>query len=332
MNITRQKLIELARRHAEDAAGETALVSAYLTGSVVSGDPLLGGYADVDLVLIHDSDPPQPREVVRLSDDVHLDVAHHARARYANPRALRVDPWLGPAVCEPAFLYDPDHFFEWAQAGTRGQFHRPDHVAARARAMLDAARAIAPVSSPDGDGNWLAGYLEGAMRGANAAALLAGFPVWGRRFCLSLAERARSLGHPEVHSGFVRLLTGEADVAWDLPAWLSAWARAVDLASASDQDPELHPSRRAYYLRGFQALLEAGHPEAILWDLLVTWLRAIRALQGAGADSDCAPALQSARNALRLEDSDRTHRAGDLEAYLDHAETLIEDWALRAGA
>ena len=331
MRITREKLIELARRHAEEAAGETALVSAYLTGSVVSGDPLLGGYADVDLVLIHDSAPPRPREVVRLSDDVHLDVAHHARSRYANPRALRVDPWLGPAVCEPAFLYDPDHFFEWAQAGARGQFHRPDHVVARARAMLEAARAIAPASTSD-DPNWLAGYLEGAMRGANAAALLTGFPVWGRRFCLRLAESARSLGHPEVHGGFVRLMAGEADVAWDLPAWLSAWARAIDLASASDQDPELHPSRRAYHLRGFQALLEAGHPEAILWHLLVTWLRAIRALRAAGTESDHAPAFESARKTLRLQDADRTSRAEDLESYLDHAESLIEAWAVRAGA
>ena len=331
MRITREKLIQLARRHAEEAAGQTALVSAYLTGSVVSGDPLLGGYADVDLVLIHDSAPPRPREVIRLSDDVHLDVAHHARSRYANPRALRVDPWLGPAVCEPAFLYDPDHFFEWAQAGARGQFHRPDHVVARARAMLEAARAIAPASASD-DGNWLAGYLEGAMRGANAAALLTGFPVWGRRFCLSLAERARSLGHPEVHGGFVRLMAGEAGVAWDLPAWLSAWARAIDLASASDQDPDLHPSRRAYYLRGFQALLEAGHPEATLWHLLVTWLRASRALRAAGTETDHAPAFESARKALRLQDADRTARAEDLESYLDHAESLIEAWAVGAGA
>ncbi|MGH2607257.1 MAG: hypothetical protein ACRDG5_11765 [Anaerolineales bacterium] len=331
MRITREKLIELARRHAVDAARETALVSAYLTGSVVSGDPLLGGYADVDLVLIHETAPPRAREVVPLSDDVHLDVAHHARSRYTNPRALRVDPWLGPAVCEPAFLYDPDHFFEWAQAGARGQFHRPDHVAARARAMLEAARAIAPASASKG-GDWLAGYLEGAMRGANAAALLTGFPVWGRRFCLSLDERAHSLGHPEVHGGFVRLMAGENDIAWDLPAWISAWARAIDLASASDHDPDLHPSRRAYYLRGFQALLEAGHPESTLWHLLVTWLRAIRALRDAGTESDHVPAFQSAREALGLQDVDRTARAGDLESYLDHAESLIEDWAVRAGA
>lgn len=332
MRITRQKLIELARRHAEGAAAETALVSAYLTGSVVSGDPLLGGYADVDLVLIHDSTPPHPREVIPLSDDVHLDVAHHARARYSSPRALRVDPWLGPAVCEPQFLYDPDHFFEWAQAGARGQFHRPDHVVARARAMLEAARAVAPAYAADGTENWLAAYLEAALRGANSAVLLSGFPVWGRRFCLNLADRARALGHPEVHSGFLRLLAGEADVAWDLAGRLSAWARAVDCASASDQDPDLHPSRRAYYLRGFQALLDAGHPEAILWHLLVIWLRAMQALRLTGLEADHASAFESTRKALSLQDADRIARAGDLEAYLDYAETLIEAWAVRAGA
>ncbi|MGH2626130.1 MAG: hypothetical protein ACRDHY_05715, partial [Anaerolineales bacterium] len=211
-------------------------------------------------------------------------------------------------------------------------FHRPDHVAARARAMLEAARSVAPAPSPVGDDGWLDGYLEGVLRGANAAALLSGFPVWGRAFCLGLADRARSLAHPEIHGGFVRLISAEADLARNMPAWLSAWARAIDLASASDPDPDLHPSRRAYYLRGFQALLEAAHPEAILWHLLVTWRRAMRALRAAQADSDHAPALQSALQALRLDDSDRAARAEDLEAYLDHAETLIEGWAVRAGA
>ncbi|MEX0787959.1 MAG: hypothetical protein WD906_09560 [Anaerolineales bacterium] len=332
MRITRQKLIDLARRHAEATAAESGLLSAYLTGSVVTGEPLLGGSADVDVVLIHESAGPPTREIVHLSDDVHLDIAHHARTLYANPRAIRIDPWLGPAVCEPVFLYDPDHFFEWAQAGARGQFHRADYVAARARGMLEAARTVAPGSSANGAADWLDGYLEAAQRGANAVALLTGFPVWGRRISLGLQQKAQALGRPEVYDGFLRLLGAEGSVAWDLPGWIAAWARAVDLASAHRPAPDLHPSRRTYLLRGFQALVEAGRPEAVLWLLLVTWSQALTSLDGASGDLAARETFQRTLEALQLAEPNHPSRAEELESYLDHVETILETWAVQNGA
>jgi len=332
LRITRQKLIDLARRHAEETAAESGLLSAYLTGSVVAGEPLLGGSADVDVVLIHESAGPPTREVIRLSEDVHLDVAHHARALYANPRAIRIDPWLGPAVCEPVFLYDPDHFFEWAQAGARGQFHRADHVAARARGMLEAARAVAPGASSNGAAVWLDGYLESVQRGANAVALLTGFPVWGRRICLGLQEKAQALGHPEVYDGFLRLLGAEGTVAWDLPGWIASWARTIDLASAHRPTPDLHPSRRTYHLRGFQALVEAGRPEAVIWLLLVTWNRALQSLEGASVALEQTQIFHRALEELQLAEPTHLSRAEELESYLDHVETIVDTWAVQNGA
>ena len=94
----------------------------------------------MDLVLIHEYEPAIPREIVPLSDEVHLDISHHAKRLYKQPRELRVDPWLGPSMCEPVFLHDPNHFFEWAQASVRGQFHRPDYMLARGAAFLERAR------------------------------------------------------------------------------------------------------------------------------------------------------------------------------------------------
>jgi hypothetical protein len=331
MRITRQKLIDLARRHAQETAAASPVISAYLTGSVASGDPLLGGSADVDIVLIHQGPPPRPREVLRLSDDVHLDISHHDRTQYANPRSVRVDPWLGPAVCEPVFLYDPDHFFEWSQAGARGQFHRPDHVAARARAMLEAARSIAPAAPSSASPDWLDAYLEAVLRGANAALLPTGFPAWGRSLGLGLAERTQTMGQPEIYEGFQRLLGSENGLAREVPAWVSAWARSMDAVASTEADPELHPSRRTYYLRGFQALVEAGHPEAVLWPLLATWNRAVRA-SPASAPPESDPAWAQALEALRLSDPHRASRGDDLESYLDHVEELIEAWAERSGA
>jgi hypothetical protein len=39
--------------------------------------------------------------MVFLSEQVHLDIAHHARELYARPKDLRIHPWLGPSMCEP---------------------------------------------------------------------------------------------------------------------------------------------------------------------------------------------------------------------------------------
>ncbi|HLE23250.1 MAG TPA: hypothetical protein VI701_03005, partial [Anaerolineales bacterium] len=132
MRITRTQLIEAARREVERRAETDGLAAAYLIGSIVHDQAVLGGAADIDLVLIHDHQPDSRREIVGLSDEVHLDIAHHHRDQYAQPRLLRLDPWLGPAIYDPLPLHDPQHLFEWAQASARGQFLRPDHRAARA--------------------------------------------------------------------------------------------------------------------------------------------------------------------------------------------------------
>ena len=80
MRLTRETLIKIAR----DAANQRARVSRrivciYLTGSVLGDTPLLGGTTDIDLIVIHDSDPIQPREVVRMSDEIHLDIGHYSQ-------------------------------------------------------------------------------------------------------------------------------------------------------------------------------------------------------------------------------------------------------------
>src|SRR5258707_4183424 len=114
-------------------AARPSLLSAYLIGSVAAGEPLLGEATDIDLVLIDSNPPPVAREVVRLTDQVALDIHHRGRADYANSKSLRGHPWFGPELAEPMFISDPQHFFELAQSSARGQFYRAEYVAARAR-------------------------------------------------------------------------------------------------------------------------------------------------------------------------------------------------------
>lgn len=330
MRITRETLIELACHETERRAAIGDVISGYIIGSVARDEPVLGGTADIDLVLIHQGRPPKTREIVRLSEDVHLDIAHHPRDLYSKPRELRVHPWLGPAMCEPIFLYDPQHFFEWAQAGARGRFFRPDHVYARARAFLKMSRQSASVLKLSD--RWIKTYTRAILEAANAVACLTGFPVAGRRMVLNLEQAVTDLDHPEVYEGFTRLLGVEAIQPNDTSELLSAWTRIFDQASELNSEPELAPCRRSYYLNGFQALIEAGCPDAIIWTLLTTWERSVHSLKTAEQAEPFLPFWESTLERLRLTAARSDARNQELERYSDHVEEIVELWAERNGA
>ncbi len=324
MRITRQKLVELARGEAERRGTAEGVVAVYGIGSLARGDPLLGGAADIDLVVIHQDTPPLRREVVPLSEEVHLDIAHHARHAYEKPRQLRVHPWYGPAICEPLFLYDPRHFFEWVQAGVRGQFFRAESRLARAAAFLRAARQRrATLAQAD---PWVRAFAKAALEAANAAASLTGFPAAGRAMALALRQRLLDLGRPDLYAGFLSLLGAQNLDGWQAPEWISAWGRAFDAARTA-ADPVLHLGRRLYFLRAFQSLAEAGEVEALVWPLVSTWSRAVANLRGSPPAAEHAPAWESFLQTLGLGAEHRAQRETELETYLDEVEALLQTWA-----
>jgi hypothetical protein len=330
MRLTRAHLVEAARRQVERRAEDDGLLAAYLIGSIVHDQAVLGGSADIDLVLIHDRQPEVPREIVGLSDDVHLDIAHHHRDQYAQPRLLRLDPWLGPAIYDPLPLHDPQHLFEWAQASARGQFLRADHRAARAGAFLHRARRLQ--ASLDLERPWVSPFSRAALSGANAIATLAGQPVAGRRMLPLLAIAAGESGCPEAYTGLLRLLGVEGTGPHDFSGWVAAWARCYDAGSALTAEPDLLPERRGYYLQGFQAHLESATPLAVLYPLLDTWERTLTTLAAFGQAEDHRLLWNEAVSHLELTVDDAARRFVELEAYLDHLEAFLEEWSARYGA
>ena len=330
MRISRELLIDLARRETERRGAENDVLSGYLIGSLARGDPQFGDSADIDLVLIHRNSPPAEREMMRLSQQVHLDIAHHAQDLYQKPSELRVHPWLGPSLCEPIFLYDPEHFLEWAQAGARGQFYRADHTHSRARAFLDRARqsaSLLPVSS-----RWERTYCRAVLEAANAIACLTGFPVAGRRLSLQLNDTAQTLEYPELYGGFLQLLGADSLHDWSIPETLGAWARTFDEASDSSPDPLLSSCRRDYYLNAFQLLAEMGEAKAILWPMITTWEQAMHALnQSDNLEQHHSEWTRLLEN-LGMSTERRSSRVDDLEHFLDRNEAYIEGWAERSGA
>ncbi len=330
MKIDRQHLIDLARDETLRRANHGDVLSGYLMGTVAGGDPLLGDTADIDLVLIHQAAPPLAREAVRLSHQVHFDITHHPKDLYMKPSDLRIDPWLGPALCEPIFLHDPEHFFEWAQAGARGQFFRPDHVHARATAFIKRARqghSLLGLSQ-----RWLKIYLRAVMETANAVASLDRFPASGRRLALDLARQAEHFDYAALYTDFQRLIGGDLLSSWDIPNTLAVWARAYDTASEGPSAQSNPPCRRDYYLHGFQALVEDGSADSILWPLLQIWERVMASLEETEENQPHFQGWQNFLEEIGLSEADKDQRSQMLHATIEANAAWIEQWAARNGA
>ena len=105
-----------------------------------NGEPLIGGTTDVDVILIHTTEPQVKREILRLTEDVHLDIGHHFQENYRQGRELRIDPWMGPTLFNAKPIHDPRHFLDFTQASVRGLYNREDHKMQRSRAFHDRAR------------------------------------------------------------------------------------------------------------------------------------------------------------------------------------------------
>lgn len=329
MKITRQKLIDLADQEAQKRAASGGLLSAYLIGTVAHGEPLLGETADIDMVLIHNEPPPREREVVRLSHQIHFDITHHAKQRYEKPSQLRIDPWLGPALCEPVFLFDPDHFFEWAQAGARGQYYRADHTYTRALAFLDHARQQASLLQLSG--RWVRTFLLSVMNASNSIASLHKFPVAGRRLTLALKQQTHALERPDVYGGFLKLIGADQIHEWAISELYQPWAQAFDAAIQVGEDKLLVECRKNYYLQGFQALADMNQHKAVLWPLLKTWERSIFSLNSHPASEQHHQAWEKALALSKFDTPNRAERELALMQFIERVQTQLEAWALEQG-
>ncbi len=308
------------------------IIAVYMTGSMVTEEsPLLGGTADIDLVFIHVGDPPTEREILRLNEDIHLDIAHHPQRDYIQRRELRVHPWMGPILAEAITLFDPQHFMDLTQASVRGLFYRPDNIILRSRVMLDQARehwlTVQQITSPPGPREILV-YLKSLSCAANAIALLGGEPLTERRFLLNFPRKAERINRPGLTAGLLGMLGAQNIEPVGLNNWVRAWDSTVNALPTEGRHPRLHPYRRSYYLNGFEALIQSQTPKTVLWPLLRSWTLAAQSL------SESHPDYQSWRDAcqqLGLLDVNFAERGLALDAFLEQVEAAIIDWAQSEG-
>jgi len=333
MRITRETMLKFTQDTIARRARESHdLVSVYLCGSFLGEEFLLGGAGDIDLVFVHADNSPLDREILRLTDEVHLDIAHQIQRDYRETRRLRVHPWMGPALKSCKVMYDPQHFVDFIQASVRGQFDRAENVLERARQQTDRARQIwfsfhseSVVTGPQSVG----AYLRAVGSAANAVASLSGPPLTERRFLVSFPARAEAVGRPGLHPGLLGLLGAPHLEINSLSDWLPFWLAAYESLPAKAAPARLHSDRRLYYQRAFESMVSGLHPEVALWPLLRTWTMAASQFP---ADSPHLKTWTQAAAQLGLLGDAFTERVDALDAYLDLVEETLETWGRENGA
>jgi predicted nucleotidyltransferase len=335
MRVTRESLIRIAKETAQERAfNDRDIIAAYLTGSLVSKeiDPLLGGAADIDIILVHNSEPKHRREFVKLTPDFHVDIGHRSKAEFKRPRDLRLDPWLGWEMYDPMLLYEREKFFEFVQAGLRAgfEFNAPAPALHRSRLLLKDARAIwrdlldlGEVVAPQD----VLQYMKSLHHAVNAVAELSGPPLQERRLMLDFASRADAASRPGMDAALVGLMGASALDPSVMSEWLPEWKSAFEAACGNNRvEPRVHPARVNYYEKAILAMLGGDVPKAALWPLIRTWTFAAEVLP-----ETALGAWRSVCGQLGLAKDGIEERVSGLDHFLDEVESLLDDLAAQNG-
>ncbi len=334
MRVTRESLLRIAKETAQERAyNDPDIVAAYLTGSLLNVDPMLGGTADIDIVFVHKTKPKQFRELVKLTPDFHLDISRRTKDEFKSPRELRGDPWLGYEMYDPILLYEREKFFDFVQASLRAgfDFEQPPLMLQRCRKMLSHGRGIwmdlTEVDEASVGPKEVKKYMKSLFHALNAVVELSGPPIQERRLLLEFPARAEASGLTGMAAKAFGLLGASHVDVEKLQLWFSDWKSAFKLASEkTDVDLRIHPLRMNYYEKAIKAMLEGDIPFAAIWPLLHTWTLAAEVLEG-----DHFNFWQKAVSELGLLGSGFAERVDELDHFIDDIEIIFDEIARENG-
>jgi len=335
MRVTRESLKKIARETAQERAyNDKGIIAAYLTGSLANDelDPMLGGTADIDIILVHKDEPKHRREFVQLTPDFHVDISHRAKTEFKRPRELRLDPWLGWEMYDPQLLFEREKFFEFVQAGLRAgfEFNAPEPALQRSRLLLSQARQvwrelleISDMVTPQD----VLQYMKSLYYAVNAVAELSGPPLGERRLMLEFAARAETAQRPGMEAALTGLVGASTLDSYTMQSWLPDWKLAFESATESSRvDAHIHQTRVNYYEKAISAMLESEKPAVALWPLLRTWTFAVDVLPDLASNPWRAVCGQLGLTAVGIEE-----RVDGLDHFLDEVEALLDDLAEQYG-
>lgn len=328
MRITKDALVKLAKDTTEKRFKTDAnVIAVFLVGSILSDEPLLGGTTDIDLLVITKEDHLREHEVVKISNEIHLDMRFERSSLYAKPRELRGDPQKGWAMWNPMLLHEKGKFFEFTQSVLRSQFEEIPYVLARSRALSAPARETW-TSMQLGAEPALRPYLDAVENAINALAVLSGPPLTERRLLANFPARAATANRTELTETAIAMLGGLEISPDDLRAMLPAWEAAFSQAATLPLDLRTHTARLPYYKNAIEALLQSPFPKAALWPLIHTWLLAA---ESGNWKPEHESAWASVRHTLGLDEAGMEARLQSLDRFLDILEETQEQLEAQSG-
>ncbi|MCJ7694967.1 MAG: hypothetical protein MUO40_06010 [Anaerolineaceae bacterium] len=329
MRITQELLRKLAQEHVNKCRRlESDIVAAFLTGSVLTPEPILGGSTDIDIVLVHKENYFVEREVARVSNEISLDIVHQSQSFYTNHRNLRLNPWLGKALrTHASILFDTDHWLEFIQASVSSQFDRPENVYGRALPLLEKARALwFEIEEPKEEAflEWFNSFFQAVGLAANAIAVLNGIGLTTRRFLVDFPNRAEALGNNALNETLLKIISAENTSVEQMQAWRIPWENALDAAGADPDCPiNIHPNRKHYFLSAYDAMVESGTHQFALWPLMETWSQAINILW---RDQSQQGAWLRFSSDLGFSPESKMNHFNALDSFLDLVEVTLDTW------
>ncbi len=328
MRVTRDTLLKLAKDAVEKRfKPDRNVVAVFLVGSLRPDDAVIGSAADVDLLVITNGEPPQEREIVKLSNEYHLDICYESANLYAQPRELRGHPWRGWMLWDPLLLHEKGRFFEYTQAILRSQFDDPANLLKRAYFFSAPARSAWSEMTLAPDSLAPAQYLGAVANAANAFAVLVGEPIPERRLLADFPARARKLGNPELLRLLLGTLGGQVTADF-IRAMLPKWEAAYLVGCQSPRDGRVHPARLAYYKTAIEAQLEGEFPVAAIWPLLATWSLAV---ESGGFSDELTVGWKMTLDKVGLLAPRQEVAIQALDELLDALEETLEQVAVRSG-
>jgi hypothetical protein len=328
MRITRDALLKLARETVQKRfATDLNVTAVFLVGSLRPENAAVDSAADVDLLVIHNGELPRDREIVKLSNEYHLDILYEPASLYAQARELRGDGWRGWAMWDPQLLFQRGRFFEYTQSVVRAQFEQPANLLKRARFFSAPAREAWYSMQLDPDHASPLRLLNVAANAANAVASLTGAPVAERRLLADFPARAQSLNQDDLIQGLFASVSASAN-AESISRWLPAWENAFRAAAQAPGDLRLHSARLAYYKTAIEAQLASDLPSAALWPMLYTWALAA---DNENFNEEQNRDWQAVCAEMGLDAGSLDERLQAQDGFLDRVEEILEQAAVEYG-
>jgi len=321
MHISRDALLKITKDTvAKRFAHDPNVTAVFLVGSLRPESAAIENIADVDLLVLHNGEIPRDREIIKLSNEYHLDISYEVITAYSQPHELRGDGLRGWAMWDPQLLFQRGRFFEYTQSIVRAQFEEPVNIIKRALSFSVPAReAWFEMQSNPEDAHPLQ-ILSAAQNAVNALACLSGPPLPERRVLAGIQERARAINVEELVQTIFTCVARNASPD-TIRQWIPAWESAFKAASLSPADLRLHAVRLAYYKNAIETQLNSDLPRAALWPMLFTW--ALASENGTFTDEH-SQAWNAVCSEIGLNSSARYERLQALDTYLDNLEDIFE--------